>query len=233
MIEALLKIALGEKSEPHKIVSLLLKILLTLIVSIRLYGLWLGNEWLQRFINWITTGEILIGIGLYFAIWFFFYGFLRSVILVGSLTWVGKRTDTFFESMLADFKTVPTEDRMKVKRFSFLKRLGIIAIDENKIYPGWLVLEIANDIKKTEGQKEEKQIITPSTDPCLVIHFVVTVLMMKSLCLLPLWIHIICTLIIIAILLSGFLAFIVRYVIVKYHHQLTLLAEQYNAQKIK
>ena len=229
MIDTLLRLALDEKSELHKIVSLLLKIILTLIVSIKLYGWWLGKEWLQhlpnveQFIRWIETGEILIGIGLYFVVWYSFYEVLQFVIRMGPVTWVGNFIDNYFKAKLPVFKTGTAEDLMKVKEFLLFKRSGIITTADNKIQLGWRVLEIANVLKKSEDQKEEKQIFAPYTDPCLAIQFAVTVLMVKSLWLLPLWILFLGAVIIVFIIGWGVIALVVRNVISKYRYQLISL----------
>jgi hypothetical protein len=237
MIDALLRLALDEKSELHRIVSLLLKILLTLMVSIMLYGWWLGKEWLQhlpnveQFIRWIETGEILIGIGLYFVVWYSFYEVLWFLFQIGPVRWVGNIIDNYFKAVLLEFKTATAEDVMKVKVFLFFKRSGIITTAGDKIQPGWRVLEIANVLKKSEDQKEEKQVFAPYTNPCLAIQFVVTVLMVKSLWLLPLWILLFGAVIIVFIIGWGVISLVVRNVFSKYRYQLISLAEQSNEMK--
>jgi hypothetical protein len=230
MIEAFLRIALDEKSELHRIVSLSIKVLLSLIVSTKLYGLWLGQEWIKhlpdidKFLQWVTSGEIVIGIGIYFAVWYIFYAFLPAIILIITFK-LGNKLDKFF-GILPILKDTPADQLTWKKYIPFLKGMGVINIVNNLLQPGWLILDIAKDLKKSEEKNDEKPVFRPSTEPSVVLHFAITAGMVKSVWFLPCGIIVLGIFIITLIFFFGVVGMILKFIIRKYHNQILSLAER-------
>jgi hypothetical protein len=231
MVEALLKIVIDEKSELHKTISLLLKVLLTLFTSHKLYGLWIGKEWIQRLpdwgqvVRWMVSGEIIIGIIIYFIIWLFFYVFIRSIIIMG-VFWMWNKFDTVIEVLLPAIPMTPVDELSKLKGYSLFKKMGLFVIVENKIQVGWLVAEIAKDLKKSEEQNDGKPIVSPNIDSCLVIHFVVSVFMIDTVKFLPVWTFLIGIVIVFILFIVDFLGLFFNFIIRKYRQQLISLTGQ-------
>lgn len=192
MIEAILKFASDKDYERYLIVTFAIKVILTLYLSVKLYGAWIGTLWLQQLpslidlYQWFVSGNIIIGIGMYFLVWFTFYGGIQFLFVI-YVMWLIKQWDKTVEEIYTAIKNLSLEEVIvfsNSKLYKTIKAWGFVFVKDGKIQPGWAILDMAHDFKRDYLQEKERK--SPGLlNPSILIQFVVAVVFIPGLKMLP------------------------------------------------
>jgi hypothetical protein len=158
MIDTILNILLKKKDEREELIVLLVGVLLTCMVTSRLYTILLGPYvvmWppeVDRLVGFALGGRLLVVVVVFLFAWIFFYGFV-PYLLVGPTNCLSHKLYSFVKGRVLKMITERTSRPARWAADVFAD-LGFIKIANNEIQPGVLVLDFARLVKQAYEAKD-------------------------------------------------------------------------------
>jgi hypothetical protein len=174
-MESILELFFEEKegSKSKKGIYLLISLLLSTVLTSKIYGRFLGayeiigyNEYDKIVIDFLLSGRFVICLIMLFSVHLLFH-FLFDILLT---TWLVKKTDELYEYLRLEFTKDSVINAFKTSKplqgignlvIALYKSLNIIDIENNQLKPGLNFYAVLDYFKKI-NDKDSKEHIMPS-----------------------------------------------------------------------